>query len=68
MPPRTATREPTTERHRIGFLVGARAAGTMVGEFPGLQRGLDTDGNLSATSDFRGVYSALLEIADQLAW
>jgi uncharacterized protein (DUF1501 family) len=36
-------------------------SGKMVGEFPGLQRGLDPDGNLSATSDFRGVYSALLE-------
>ena len=36
-------------------------AGKMVGEFPGLQRGLDTNGNVKATSDFRGVYSALLE-------
>jgi uncharacterized protein (DUF1501 family) len=33
----------------------------MVGEFPGLQRGLDSDGNVSATSDFRGIYAALLE-------
>lgn len=45
----------------VGFLVGTRVAGKMVGEFPGLQRGLDRDGNVSATSDFRGVYSALLE-------
>jgi uncharacterized protein (DUF1501 family) len=45
----------------VGFLVGTRVAGKMVGEFPGLQRGLDTDGNVSATSDFRGVYAALLE-------
>jgi uncharacterized protein (DUF1501 family) len=45
----------------VGFLVGTRAAGKMVGEFPGLQKGLDNDGNVSATSDFRGVYSALLE-------
>ena len=44
-----------------GFLVGTRAAGRMVGEFPGLQGGLDEDGNLKATSDFRGVYAALLE-------
>ncbi len=44
-----------------GFLVGTRVAGQMVGEFPGLQRGLDKDGNVSATSDFRGVYAALLE-------
>jgi uncharacterized protein (DUF1501 family) len=45
----------------VGFLLGTRVAGKMVGEFPGLQKGLDTDGNVSATSDFRGVYAALLE-------
>jgi len=45
----------------VGFLVGTRVAGKMVGEFPGLQKGLDADGNVSATSDFRSVYSALLE-------
>ena len=33
----------------------------MVGEFPGLETGLDDDGNVRATSDFRGVYAALLE-------
>ena len=43
-----------------GFLIGARAGGTMIGEFPGLAS-LDRDGNLRATSDFRGLYSALLE-------
>ena len=43
-----------------GFLIGSRVNGTMVGEFPGLAK-LDEDGNLRATSDFRGVYSALLE-------
>ncbi len=45
----------------MGFLIGTRAKGTMVGEFPGLKSGLDDDGNVSATSDFRGVYAALLE-------
>jgi uncharacterized protein (DUF1501 family) len=45
----------------VGFLLGTRVAGQMVGEFPGLQKGLDTDGNVSATSDFRGVYASLLE-------
>jgi uncharacterized protein (DUF1501 family) len=45
----------------VGFLIGTRAKGTMVGEFPGLKSGLDDDGNVSATSDFRGVYAALLE-------
>src|SRR5581483_4603975 len=43
------------------FLIGTRAAGQQVGEFPGLATGLDEDGNLKATSDFRGVYAALLE-------
>jgi uncharacterized protein (DUF1501 family) len=45
----------------VGFLIGTRVAGTMVGEFPGLSDGLDDDGNLRATADFRGVYAALLE-------
>jgi uncharacterized protein (DUF1501 family) len=44
-----------------GFLIGTRAAGQQVGEFPGLATGLDEDGNVKATSDFRGVYAALLE-------
>jgi uncharacterized protein (DUF1501 family) len=44
-----------------GFLLGTQVTGTMVGEFPGLQTGLDEDGNLKATSDFRGIYSALAE-------
>jgi uncharacterized protein (DUF1501 family) len=33
----------------------------MIGEFPGLTSGLDDQGNLRATSDFRGLYCALLE-------
>ncbi|MDX6481293.1 MAG: hypothetical protein QOG85_1803 [Gaiellaceae bacterium] len=44
-----------------GFLIGSRVAGTKVGEFPGLKTGLDDDGNLIETADFRGVYAALLE-------
>jgi uncharacterized protein (DUF1501 family) len=44
-----------------GFLIGTRAAGAQVGEFPGLANGLDDDGNLKATADFRGVYASLLE-------
>jgi len=44
----------------IGFLIGSRARGKMVGEFPGLDN-LDEQGNLRATSDFRGVYSAIFE-------
>jgi uncharacterized protein (DUF1501 family) len=42
------------------FLIGTRARGQMVGEFPGVAN-LDDDGNLRATSDFRGVYCSLLE-------
>jgi uncharacterized protein (DUF1501 family) len=44
-----------------GFIIGSRAAGVQVGEYPGLAHGLDQDGNLKPTSDFRGVYAALLE-------
>ena len=43
-----------------GFLLGTRARGQMIGEFPGLGN-LDDDGNLRATADFRGIYCALLE-------
>jgi uncharacterized protein (DUF1501 family) len=42
----------------IGFVIGTRASGRMVGEFPGLAT-LDPQGNLRATSDFRGLYAAL---------
>ena len=45
----------------VGFLIGTRAKGQMIGEFPGLQNGLDADGNVKATSDYRGVYASLLE-------
>jgi uncharacterized protein (DUF1501 family) len=41
-------------------VIGSRASGKMVGEFPGLAK-LDEDGNLRATSDFRGLYGSLLE-------
>jgi uncharacterized protein (DUF1501 family) len=42
------------------FLVGSRVKGQMVGEWPGLTK-LDVDDNLRNTSDFRAVYSSLLE-------
>jgi uncharacterized protein (DUF1501 family) len=42
------------------FVIGTRAMGQMVGEFPGLAT-LDAQSNLRATSDFRGMYCALLE-------
>jgi uncharacterized protein (DUF1501 family) len=42
------------------FLIGSKAKGEMVGEFPGLAN-LDEDDNLKVTSDFRGMYCSLLE-------
>jgi uncharacterized protein (DUF1501 family) len=46
----------------IGFVIGSRASGQMVGSFPGLlDSQLDGQDNLRATSDFRGSYCALLE-------
>jgi uncharacterized protein (DUF1501 family) len=42
------------------FLIGTRVRGRMIGEFPGVAN-LDEDGNLRATSDFRGIYCSLLE-------
>jgi uncharacterized protein (DUF1501 family) len=44
----------------LAFLIGSRVKGEMVGEFPGLTN-LDENGNLVNTSDFRAMYSALLE-------
>ena len=44
----------------IGFLMGSRVNGGLIGEYPGLGQ-LDKDGNLRATADYRGLYSALLE-------
>jgi uncharacterized protein (DUF1501 family) len=44
-----------------GFLMGTRVKGNMIGEFPGLRSGLDEEGNLRATVDFRSVYCSLLE-------
>ena len=45
----------------VGFLMGTSVRHKMVGEFPGLARGLDGDGNLKHTVDFRSVYASLLE-------
>ena len=44
----------------VAFLIGTRAAGKMVGEFPGLTK-LDENENLIRTSDYRGMYCSLLE-------
>jgi uncharacterized protein (DUF1501 family) len=45
----------------VGFLMGTRVTGKMIGEYAGLQSGLDGQGNLVPTADFRGVYASLLE-------
>lgn len=42
------------------FVIGSKAKGEMVGEFPGLSN-LDSNENLRVTSDFRGMYCSLLE-------
>jgi uncharacterized protein (DUF1501 family) len=44
----------------VGMLIGTRASGTMVGEWPSLTR-LDANGNQRENVDFRGVYASLLE-------
>jgi uncharacterized protein (DUF1501 family) len=44
----------------VAFLIGTRAAGMMVGEFPGLGT-LDANENVRNTSDFRSMYCSLLE-------
>ncbi len=44
----------------VAFLIGSRASGEMVGEFPGLTK-LDVNENLLNTSDFRAMYCSLLE-------
>jgi uncharacterized protein (DUF1501 family) len=43
------------------FVIGTRAGGTMIGEWPGLATGLDALENVQATADFRSVYCSLLE-------
>jgi uncharacterized protein (DUF1501 family) len=45
----------------LGFLMGTHVADPMVGEFRPLAKGLDKDGNLKATVDFRAVYASLVE-------
>ena len=45
----------------VGFLIGTRSTGKMIGQYAGLASGLDSQGNLVPTSDFRGVYASLLE-------
>jgi uncharacterized protein (DUF1501 family) len=44
----------------VGMLIGTRATGTMVGEWPSLAN-LDASGNQKENVDFRGVYCSLLE-------
>jgi uncharacterized protein (DUF1501 family) len=44
----------------IGFVMGSRVAGRMIGEFPGLGK-LDPQGNLRATADYRALYASILE-------
>ena len=43
------------------MLIGSRTRGGLVGELPALRGGLDRDGNLRATVDYRSIYCSLLE-------
>jgi uncharacterized protein (DUF1501 family) len=46
----------------IAMVLGSPVKGQMVGEFPGLgSSGLDGEGNLRPTADYRALYSSLLE-------
>jgi uncharacterized protein (DUF1501 family) len=45
----------------IGFLIGSRVKGEQIGSFPGVTGGLDGQGNLKPSADFRAVYAAILE-------
>jgi uncharacterized protein (DUF1501 family) len=44
----------------LSFLIGTKANGTQIGEWPGLTT-LDAHGNLLHTTDYRAVYCSLLE-------
>ena len=44
----------------LGMVIGKPVRSQMIGEFPGLSK-LDPEGNLRVTSDFRSLYSSLLE-------
>ena len=45
----------------IGLLIGTQVNGQQIGVFPGVTGGLDGNGNLIPTADFRAVYSSILE-------
>ena len=45
----------------VGFLIGTKVKGQQLGQHPGVTGGLDSQGNLKPTADFRAVYAALLE-------
>lgn len=44
----------------VGFLLGTRVKGGLVGEFTGLAR-RDVEGNLLSSTDFRALYASVLE-------
>jgi uncharacterized protein (DUF1501 family) len=45
----------------LAFVIGSPVRGQMIGEFPGLANGLDSQGNLKPTADYRALYCSLLE-------
>jgi uncharacterized protein (DUF1501 family) len=52
------------------FVIGKHVRQGLIGEFPGLEpgTGIDAQGNLRNTADFRGLYCALLEQWMQTEW
>ncbi len=53
--------DPETSCGAAAFVMGTRAVGTMIGEWPGLAAGLDALDNVKTSSDFRGLYCSVLE-------
>jgi len=45
----------------VAMLMGTQVRGKMIGELPKLKEGIDRNGNLKATVDYRSIYTSLLE-------
>jgi uncharacterized protein (DUF1501 family) len=45
----------------VALLMGTQVRGKMIGELPKLKEGIDRNGNLKATVDYRSIYTSLLE-------
>jgi uncharacterized protein (DUF1501 family) len=45
----------------VAMVMGTQVRGKMIGELPKLKEGIDRNGNLKATVDYRSIYTSLLE-------